>query len=85
YHLLNKALRTLDIDLLYLLGFFIRDLREQLEQYRSPSPIRIYRTQLMSKTEVQQLDNFRGQLISMNSFLSTTLDREVAVIEREMD
>ncbi|CAF1654751.1 unnamed protein product, partial [Didymodactylos carnosus] len=34
YHLLNKALRTLDIDLLYLLGFFIRDLREQLEQYR---------------------------------------------------
>ncbi|CAF1534970.1 unnamed protein product, partial [Didymodactylos carnosus] len=79
YHLLNKALRTLDIDLLYLLGFFIRDLREQLEQYRCPSPIRIYRSQLMSKMEVQQLNNFRGQLISMNSFLSTTLDREMAV------
>jgi hypothetical protein len=34
----------------------------------------------MSKKEVQQLKHFTGQLISMNSFLSTTVDRDVAVI-----
>jgi hypothetical protein len=34
----------------------------------------------MSKKEVQQLRHSMGQLISMNSFLSTTVDREVAVI-----
>ncbi|CAF2531350.1 unnamed protein product [Rotaria sp. Silwood2] len=79
YQLLNKALRVQNIDLLYLFGFFIRDLRNQLEQYQFPSSIRVYRSQLMSRKEVQQLQNFMGQLISMNSFLSTTLDREVAI------
>ncbi|CAF2156985.1 unnamed protein product [Rotaria magnacalcarata] len=79
YQLLNKALRVQNIDLLYLFEFFIRDLRNQLEQYRSRSLTRAYRSQLMSKKEVQQLKSFTGQLISMNSFLSTTLDREVAV------
>ncbi|CAF3200840.1 unnamed protein product [Rotaria socialis] len=79
YQLLNKALRVQNIDLLYLFGFFIRDLRNQLEQYRYPSLARVYRSQLISKKELQQLKSFMGQLISMNSFLSTTLDREVAV------
>ncbi|CAF4166474.1 unnamed protein product, partial [Rotaria sordida] len=80
YKLLNKALRTQNIDLLYLYGFFIRDLYQQLKRNQYPAPIHLYRGQLMSKKEVQQLRNFIGQLISMNSFLSTTTDREVAII-----
>jgi hypothetical protein len=80
YRLLNKALRVQNINLLYLLGFFIRDLQHQLERYQYPASIYVYRGQLMSKKEVQQLKNSMGQLISMNSFLSTTLDREIAII-----
>jgi hypothetical protein len=80
YRLLNKALRVQNIDALYLFAFFIRDLHQQLKRNQYSSPINIYRGQLMSKKEVQQLKNSMGQLISMNSFLSTTVDREVAII-----
>jgi hypothetical protein len=61
-----------DIDLLYLFAFFIRDLRHQFKQYQIPAPIRVYRGKLMSRKEVQQLKHSMGQLISMNSFLSTS-------------
>ena len=80
YKLLNKALRTLDIELLYFYAFFIHDLYEQLKRHQYPAPIHVYRGQLMSKKEVQQLRKFTGQLVSMNSFLSTTTDRDVAII-----
>ena len=33
YRLLNKALRVQNIDLLFVFRFFIRDIRQQLEQY----------------------------------------------------
>lgn len=65
---------------LYLFSFFIDDLQQQLQQYQYSSIISVYRGQFMSKGEVQQLKNSVGQLISMNSFLSTALDRQVAII-----
>ena len=80
YRLLNKALRLQNIDALYLFSFLIRDLQRQLQRHQYSVPINVYRGQLMSKREVQQMERFIGQLISMNSFLSTTLDREVAII-----
>jgi hypothetical protein len=80
YRLLNKALRVQNIDLLYLFAFFIRDLQQQLKRNQYSSLIHVYRGQLMTKKEVEQLKNSMGHLISMNSFLSTTLDRDVAII-----
>ncbi|CAF3495627.1 unnamed protein product [Rotaria sp. Silwood1] len=79
YRKLNKALRTLDIDVLFAFRFFIRDIHEQLERYRCSSPIRIYRGQLMATNELEMLKASIGQLISMNSFLSTTTNRRAAL------
>ncbi len=78
YRLLNKALRVQNIDLLFLFRFFIRDIEQQLENIKCTSSIHVYRGQLMSKDEVGILKNNTGQFISINSFLSTSIDRELA-------
>ncbi len=78
YRLLNKALRVQNIDLLFLFRFFIRDIEQQLEDSKCTSSIHVYRGQLMSKDEVEILKNNTGQFISINSFLSTSINRELA-------
>ena len=79
YRFLNKALRVQNIDLLFLFRFFIRDIERQLDSNRCTSSIHIYRGQLMSKDEVDMLKNNVNEFISINSFLSTSLNRELAL------
>jgi tetratricopeptide (TPR) repeat protein len=79
YRLLNKALRVQNIDLLFLFRFFIRDIRKQLEQFKCSTSICVYRGQLISNEELQALKTSIGQFITMNSFLSTSLDRRLAL------
>lgn len=79
YRLLNKALRVQNIDVLFLLRFFIQDLRQQLDQYQCSSSILVYRGQLMAKEELNLLKNSIGEFIAMNSFLSTSFDRDLAL------
>ncbi|CAF1310273.1 unnamed protein product [Didymodactylos carnosus] len=43
------------------------------------SKINLYRGQIMSLTEVEKMKTSIGQLISMNSFFSTSLNRDVAL------
>ncbi|CAF5167788.1 unnamed protein product, partial [Rotaria magnacalcarata] len=78
YRLLNKALRVQNIDLLFLFRFFIRDIEVQLKQYRCSSLVRVYRGQLMSTDELDQLKMSLGEYISVNSFFSTSLNRQQA-------
>jgi tetratricopeptide (TPR) repeat protein len=80
YRLLNKALRMQNTDMLFLFRFFIRDIERQLEQYKCSSSIRVYRGQLISNDELKVLNNSIGQFISMNSFLSTSVDRKQALV-----
>ena len=75
---LNESLRTLDIDSLFLYRFFIRDLRVQLAANQYQSRIHVYRGQLIRREERERLENSVGHLISVNSFFSTTRNREVA-------
>ncbi|CAM4852394.1 unnamed protein product, partial [Rotaria magnacalcarata] len=70
YRLLNKALRVQNIDLLFLFRFFIRDIEVQLKQYQCSSLVRVYRGQLMSTDELDQLKMSLGEYISVNSFFS---------------
>jgi hypothetical protein len=42
YRLLNKALSVKNLDLLFLLVFFIRDLKESLEKNKSKSSVQVY-------------------------------------------
>jgi hypothetical protein len=51
YRLVNKALRTQNMDLLFLYRFFIQDLQSQLAELQIKSCVCVYRGQLISKEE----------------------------------
>jgi tetratricopeptide (TPR) repeat protein len=72
--LLQKALQTQNIDVIFLFHFFIVDVRQELEKRQGTERIQAYRSQLMSKDELKKLQNPIGQFISINSFLSATMD-----------
>ncbi|CAF1053656.1 unnamed protein product [Adineta ricciae] len=80
YKMLNKALRVQNIEILFLFRFVINDIYRQLKQHQcaSPSPVRVYRGQVMSSDELEILRRSIGELISINSFFSTSLKREKA-------
>ncbi len=80
YRLLNKALRVQNIDLLFLFGFFIRDIEQQLRDHQSPSPVILYRGQVISKDELELFEHSKNKVISITSFFSTSLNMSVARI-----
>jgi tetratricopeptide (TPR) repeat protein len=86
YSMLNRALRMMEVDLIIKMGFFIRDLHQNItalhfEQYgghhHSESFI-VYRGQGLCQTDFDQLKQTPGGLLSFNNFLSTSLDRPVS-------
>ncbi|CAF5124365.1 unnamed protein product, partial [Rotaria magnacalcarata] len=86
YRRLNDACRTEDIDLIYTFRNFISDLLQQLQEeykkfYEDICGVRItvYRGQWISSYELKQLRNNIGSLYSINTFLSTTGDLNVAL------
>jgi hypothetical protein len=79
YRQLNKALRVQNVYSLFVFRFFIRDIEKQLEKHQYASPIRVFRGQVMSNEELKLLKDSVGQLISMNSFLSASVDRQLAL------
>jgi hypothetical protein len=78
YKTVNAALRTQHIHMIFLLGSFIADLNQQLKRYQEKKRVRVYRGQFMSARELRQLERMQGQLISINSFFSTSTDDELA-------
>ncbi|CAF4670595.1 unnamed protein product, partial [Rotaria sp. Silwood2] len=88
YQILNKACRTQDIDRLYKFRFFIKDLHNQLKQLQTEffelvsdmgTRLTVYRGQNMSRNEFEKkLKNNVNGLLSVNTFWSTTLYRELA-------
>lgn len=79
YKILNRALRAENVELLVVLGSFIRDIGRALKQHQCLSPVIVYRGQLMATKELHALQNAIGELVSMKSFWSTTISREVAL------
>ncbi|CAF3698986.1 unnamed protein product, partial [Adineta steineri] len=80
YKTLNAALRKQTIDMMFLYRSYISDIHRQLQHHQARCPIQVYRSQLMSTSELNYLQQQKGQLVSVNSFLSTSTDREVADI-----
>jgi tetratricopeptide (TPR) repeat protein len=82
YEVLNKALRTQDIDVLFSLRFFLKDMYDQLKiEYDKTSrgiDLLVYRGQTISSIELQTIRDNIGQLISLNSFISTTIEEQTA-------
>jgi len=79
YRMLNKALRVQNIDLLFLFRFVIGDIYQQLKVYQQQSPIRVYRGQVMSTDELNTLRQSTDNFISINSFFSTSTNRDRAL------
>ncbi|CAF0838508.1 unnamed protein product [Didymodactylos carnosus] len=82
YRLLNKAFRSQNIDIIFKFRKFISDLHHQITQGKQVNnpPRVVYRGQTLSQTEIELIQNSKDDLISMNSFLSTTIDRNLALI-----
>ena len=78
YKILNKALRKETIHLLFLFRFVIHDLEEHLKANKCSSAVRVYRAQFMSNDEIQMFKNSLGECIAINSFFSTSTDRQTA-------
>ncbi|CAF1169420.1 unnamed protein product [Adineta steineri] len=83
YCMLNKALRTHDIEVISKFGFFIKDLHNQLKDLQQNillSQFTVYRGQSMSMEEFEKLKQNLGGLISFNNFLSTSADQHVSLL-----
>ncbi|CAF0898279.1 unnamed protein product [Adineta steineri] len=86
YPMLNRALRLMDGDIITNMGFFIGDLHRQIEQLHqkqyagttAADTFTVYRGQGLSTRDFEQMMKTKGGLISFNSFLSTSKDREVS-------
>ncbi|CAF1255828.1 unnamed protein product [Adineta steineri] len=85
YEILNRALRTLDADIIINMGFFIHDLHQRVHQLHEQQlsnydgmPFIVYRGQGLLKTDFDKLNRTKGGLISFNNFLSTSNDQDVS-------
>ncbi|CAF2660116.1 unnamed protein product [Rotaria sp. Silwood2] len=84
YKLVNKALRTEDIEQLYTFRFFISDLSTQLvighQKLKTQKEyIFLYRGLRMQLDELYVLRGHEGSLIATNGYLSTTRSKKVAM------
>ncbi|CAM4861691.1 unnamed protein product [Rotaria socialis] len=86
YGMLNKALRSLDMEVMMKMGFFIRQLHRQLEQLHKEQlcphkkKFIVYRGQGLTQSDFQRLRETKGRLISFNNFLSTSKRKDVATL-----
>jgi len=89
YNTLNKALRESDYEVLRALRFFINDLYRQLRyvyekfldvQNTNNDPVlKVYRGQSISIDDLRYIRENIGQYISIQNFLSTSIDRHVGL------
>ncbi|CAF3664972.1 unnamed protein product [Rotaria sp. Silwood1] len=85
YKLVNKALRTEDLDQLQTFRFFIGDLSQSLarehEKILSSNNkiLTVYRGAKLDKVEFEKLKESQGKLISTNGYLSTSRSRSQAI------
>lgn len=79
YKILNAALRTQNIHVIFLFRAFIADIHCQLHENQVDNPLHVYRSQVMPTEEIRNLKQHINQLISVNSFFSTTTERETAL------
>lgn len=91
YSMLNRALRTLDVNIMLKMGFFIRLLHRNIEQLRQEQStdfqgqFTVFRGQCLSKSDFEKLFKSKGGLISFNSFLSTSRNKDVSMIFADSD
>ena len=81
FRLVNRAMRTQDIDSIYTYRSFILDLHQQLSELSTTTSSNIsavYRGQMMTFEELEQIRANMNGLISINTYFSTSIHSEVA-------
>ncbi|CAF5016271.1 unnamed protein product, partial [Rotaria sp. Silwood1] len=79
YKTLNAALRKQDIHFMLLFRAYILDIHRQLKAHQAKHSLRVYRSQMILNDELKTLKENRGQFISINSFFSTSTDKQQAL------
>ncbi|CAF3564150.1 unnamed protein product [Adineta steineri] len=86
YKMLNQALRIMDADMIINMGFFLRDVHQQIHQLHEQQaisygrkPFLVYRGQGLMKSDFEKLQKAEGGLMSFNNFLSTSKDEKVSL------
>ncbi|CAF1089510.1 unnamed protein product [Adineta steineri] len=86
YKMLNQALRNMDGDIIINMGFFLRDVHQQLQQLyeqqvnsNGSEPFIVYRGQGLMKSDFEKLQKAKGGLMSFNNFLSTSKDKKISL------
>ena len=81
--LLNKALRTENIQLLYTFRFFIIDLCKAIEKesriLKNKGILKYYRGTQIPNDELQKFDQNVGEIISTNGYFSTSKNMQVSL------
>ena len=77
---MNASFRTNDIETIFHSRFVVREIWQELKKRQANADITVYRGQLMSNAEVELFRKSVGKLISMKSFLSTTLNDQLAKV-----
>jgi tetratricopeptide (TPR) repeat protein len=87
YEMINKALRTQDVEVILKIGFIIRDVHQHIEQLHSitnhQESLIVYRGQGMLQSQFDKINKSQGGLLAFNSFLSTSTDRQVSCLYAE--
>ncbi|CAF0808369.1 unnamed protein product [Adineta steineri] len=84
YKMLNQALRILDVDMIINMGFFLRDVHQQIQRlyeqqisaYDGKSFV-VYRGQGLMQSDFEKLQKTIGGFMSFNNFLSTNKTKDV--------
>ncbi|CAF3663787.1 unnamed protein product [Adineta steineri] len=80
YKTLNAALRTpADIHTIFLFRKYIADIQYQLKKHQAKERLQLYRSQMISNNELETLKQNCDKFISMNSFFSTSFDKQKAL------
>jgi tetratricopeptide (TPR) repeat protein len=87
YSILNRGLRTMEVDIIIKMGFFVHHLHRHIEklhqeQYAGDNqwhPFIVYRGQGLTQTDFDQMMKTKGGLVSFNNFLSTSRDRTLSL------
>ncbi|CAF1475828.1 unnamed protein product [Adineta steineri] len=87
YRMLNQALRSMDVDIIIRMGFFISDLHrdiqrlhsEQFDDHQSGTTFTVYRGQGLLKEDFTEMTKTKGGLLSFNNFLSTSKNFDVSL------
>ena len=77
YKILNHALRTVDIEVIDLIAFFMKDVHRQISELHAKNahpgePFPVFRGQGMFNDDFVNMRNNIGGLLAFNSFLSTS-------------